>query len=416
MPTNPYAGLDNPGATWNPATAPAGPTLPQASGGTGFLDVANPVNSATAGLDQGVQASTVQKLGIGNNPNVVTDPNTGKLYSTSTPAVPRDNFGLYKGVDGGYYKKLANGNWVQITVDQNGNTTAEHYVDPHNQKLKGLTSVALDPNAGKPVSTDLHTQDPGWQIQQGVAEAAGLDPARNAALQAAGASANGLASGAVGDAMAAQVNPYLQATQGRIDQQASDLGIVRNSAMGRGPSAAENLAKAQLDANIRSQSAMAATARGGNIAAAMRQASNSGTQQSLQSANTLNALRAQEQLNAQGLLTTGANALTGAQGSLGGQAAGLATGRAQLIQSGASAQANVAGQTANDLANMNAAKQQAKSKYAEYLMNLYQISSGNNVSYSGQGVQAGIANQNKDLNLISAGTSAGGNAITTALG
>lgn len=410
MPTPAYAGLDNPVNPWDPATASPNPTLPQASAGTG-LYVANPVNSATAGLDQSLQARTARQLGVGNNPNVVTDPNTGKLYSTTSPVTPRDTNELYVGTDGKRYQKVGS-HWFEQSVDQNGNTSALAYVDDHDQRLKGLKPFT--PQA--PVTTDLHAQDPGWQIQQGVADAAGLDPAKNAMLQAAGLSANNLASGAVGDAMAAQVNPYLTATQGRIDQQASDLGIIRNSAEGRGPSAAENLAKAQLDANIRSQSAMAATARGGNIAAAMRQAANSGTQQSLQSAATIAAQRAQEQLNAQGLLTTGANNLTGAQGRLGDQGAGLASSRAQLIQGGQAAQANVAGQTSNDLANMNAQKQQAAAKYAEYLMNLYQISSGNNVAYSGQGVQAGIANANTTANLIGGGLNAGGSAITSALG
>jgi hypothetical protein len=406
-PVNPFDPNSGYGAYTGQAGVPAG-TGTGGTNGTGLIpSVGDPTQGFTAGIDQGVQATTAQRLGYGNNPNVITDPATGKLYSTPTQVRPRDTLGTYQGTDGNYYQKNAQGNWTKLTLDKNGNTTGIEYVDPHDQRLKGLTNVSY--KAGPAAApTDLHAVDPGWQIEQGVADAAQLDPAKNAALQAAGLTANRLASGAVGNELAAQINPYLDATQQRIGQQASDLDIIRNSAMGRGPSAAEALAKSQLDANIRSQSALAATARGGNIAAAMRQAANSGTQQSLQSAQTLNALRAQEQLNAQGLLTTGANNLTSAQGRLGDQGAALGTTRAQLVQAGGGAQAGVAAQAANSLANMNAASQQAKSKYAEYLMNLYQISSGNNVSYSGQGVQAGIANQNTGTQLVGAGLNSGG--------
>jgi hypothetical protein len=100
-----------------------------------------------------------------------------------------------------------------------------------------------------------------------------------------------------------------------------DMDLLRRTASGQGPSAAEALAKSQLDDAVRSQAALAATARGGNIAAGLRAAARAGSDLALRSQNQMAALRAQEILNAQ----TG---LTGAQAQLGG----LQAQRAQVLQ------------------------------------------------------------------------------------
>ena len=101
----------------------------------------------------------------------------------------------------------------------------------------------------------------------------------------------------------------------------NDMELLRRTASGQGPSAAEALAKSQLDDAVRAQSALAAQARGGNIAAGLRAASRAGADMALRSQNQIAALRAQEQLNAQTGLTT-------AQSQLGG----LQAQRAQVLQ------------------------------------------------------------------------------------
>lgn len=102
---------------------------------------------------------------------------------------------------------------------------------------------------------------------------------------------------------------------GQLGQYGSDLSMVRNSANGSGPSAAQALAKSQLDSNIAAQSAMAAQARGGNIAGALRGAQQAGQGMMLQSQQQNAALRAQEQLNAQQTMMAGNAQLAGALGN-----------------------------------------------------------------------------------------------------
>lgn len=103
---------------------------------------------------------------------------------------------------------------------------------------------------------------------------------------------------------------------------ARDVGIVRDSAMGRGPSAAQILGQQMLQGAVRGMGSVAATARGGNLASAMRGALAGGQATMLQGNQQLAALRAQEQLNAQQLMLQG-NANVGQQygqaGTLGGQ-------------------------------------------------------------------------------------------------
>lgn len=368
----------------------------------------SPVKTPTDTTNTSIEQLAAQRLGLGV---ARVDPTTGQQQSYTpgqaagalpTPATPSKTPVTVVGSDGKKYytydgksfNLAGSGSWAPLPAGVSaspGAATTGHYSDTGNV-------------------------DPSFALQSGIAGAAGLDPARNAALQAAGVTANRLAGGYVGDQLAAPVQAGINATQGRINSQAQDLGVVRASANGTGPSAAENLAKSQLDSNIRSQAALAATARGGNVAAAMRQAAQSGTQQSLQSASTLNALRAQEQLNAQGVLTQGANNLTAAQGQVGNQQQNLQNMRGGLMQAGTTAQLGAAGQTANDLSNMTTAKQTAADQYAQYLLNQYSVSAGLSPQYSGQGVQAQIANQNNNTQLIGAALNSAGSALAAFTG
>ncbi len=88
----------------------------------------------------------------------------------------------------------------------------------------------------------------------------------------------------------------------QLDQYAQDINLLRRSAMGEGPSAAERMHRSALDSNQRGMASMAATARGGNIASALRSATAAGSNANLQATNQLAALRANEQLTAQGQL------------------------------------------------------------------------------------------------------------------
>lgn len=136
-----------------------------------------------------------------------------------------------------------------------------------------------------------------------------LDPARRAdiaALRGAGAGALGYASGQL---------------PGQIGQYGADLQTIRDAAAGRAPSAAEALARAQIDQNIAGMSSVAGQARGGNIAAAMRAAQQSGQTLALQSAPQIAALRANEMATARGQLLQGNQGLVGTTlgyGQLGG--------------------------------------------------------------------------------------------------
>jgi hypothetical protein len=259
-------------------------------------------------------------------------------------------------------------------------------------------------------------QSVGQQLYANVGQAAALDPRYNNALTSAGTSANNAASGATGAAVTAQASGTINqagaanaAVAPTLGSQAADLGIVRNSALGTGPSAAEALAKSQLDNNVRSQAALAATARGGNIAAAMRGAANSGTQQSLQTSQQIAAQRAQEQLNAQTLLTSGANNLTGATqananqaGTLSGQQVALAATKAGLVGQGMQGQQAVASQFGNQTAQQVQAGQTAKDQWANFLQNQYQLSLGMPATTAAP--QASIINTNTQASQADTGS------------
>lgn len=188
----------------------------------------------------------------------------------------------------------------------------------------------------------------------------------------------------------AQTAPYLGGQGQAIQGAQRDLGIVRNSAEGAGPSAAENLARAQLGANIRSQSAMAAQARGGNVAAGLRSAALAGQNMQLQSQSTIAAQRAQEQLNAQQLLTqgnanvmAGSNALTGAAqananqfGNVAGQATAQGAINAQLSGQGLAGMGQASAQYGQQQQGLVDADAAARKAYTDYLMQQYSLANG----------------------------------------
>lgn len=357
----------------------------------------SPVSRPSDATNTSIEQLAAARLGVG--PGVTVDPTTGQVTMTA-PSGGFQAGQTYTGSDGKTYKATTvNG---QVRFGNTGSDGVFHYAP------EGVSVQA--PAGSAPQTLGL---DPTHQLETGISGAQGLNQAlqNNQVLQQAGQHAGGLASGQTGKILAKPIQAAIDATQGRINDQANDLGIVRASANGTGPSAAEHLAQSQLDSNIRSQSALAATARGGNIAAAMRTAANSGTQQSLQSAQQISAMRAQEQLNAQGLLTTGANNLTTAQGSLGNQQQNLGAMQAGLIQNGTQLQSQVGGQQTNNDINGYNAIEGANNNYAQYLAGLYATSAGITPQYTGQGVQAQIANQNNNTQLIGAGTAAAGAAL-----
>ncbi len=120
-----------------------------------------------------------------------------------------------------------------------------------------------------------------------------------------GAEAAGNAIGSAGQQGLDQAGQSYGALMGQAGQFGQDLGIIRGSAQGTGPSAAAILGQKLNDDAQRGMLAQAATARGGNVAAAQRQAILGCQQTMLQGAQQIAAQRAQEQLAAQQALVTG---------------------------------------------------------------------------------------------------------------
>lgn len=100
---------------------------------------------------------------------------------------------------------------------------------------------------------------------------------------------------------------------------------LQQQASGQGPSLAQGQFQNNLDQSIAAQHAMAASATGGNIGLAQRQAAVNTGNLNLQAANQAAQLRMQEQLAAEGLLGTTA-------GTMRGQDLGAATTQAGLTQ------------------------------------------------------------------------------------
>jgi hypothetical protein len=188
---------------------------------------------------------------------------------------------------GGYVD--ANGKWIGKTAPQ-----IDQVTDRGPNVINMLGDAASRPNTQLNPNSNRHLNYAGDQAlnmaRGGAGQTFGLNQSRDAAADAAAAA------GGIGTAGAA--NAASQAAQ--LGQTGQDLGAVRASALGMGPSAAEHLARSQLDSNIRAQSSLAATARGGNIASAMRGAQNAGQNMMLQSQQQMAAQRAQEQMQAKG--------------------------------------------------------------------------------------------------------------------
>lgn len=142
----------------------------------------------------------------------------------------------------------------------------------------------------------------------------------------------------------------------QVGQFNTDTNMLRDTAAGRGPSAAAALAQSQLDSNARNMVATAAGARGGNIAAGLRTALTAGAAQVLQGSQQISAMRAQEQLNAQQGLTQANTALSGARANIAGATTAASTAESQR-QAAASAAANGATTAATGVANSQVAGQ-----------------------------------------------------------
>jgi hypothetical protein len=302
---------------------------------------------------------------------------------------------------GGYVD--ANGKWIGKTAPQ-----IDQVTDRGPNVINMLGDAASRPNTQLNPNSNRHLNYAGDQAlnmaRGGAGQTFGLNQSRDAAADAAAAA------GGIGTAGAA--NAASQAAQ--LGQTGQDLGAVRASALGMGPSAAEHLARSQLDSNIRAQSSLAATARGGNIASAMRGAQNAGQNMMLQSQQQMAAQRAQEQLNAQGLLTQGNaglnNALYGARGqdvSQAGAAAQAYQGvgglqnqifntNAGMGQYGVGALNNSAATYGTQMGQQTQADMNSRQAYADFLQRQYSIASGIPVTVGGQQGQVAIANQQAD--------------------
>lgn len=149
----------------------------------------------------------------------------------------------------------------------------------------------------------------------------------------------------------------LALTQGGdiVAQGQQDLGIVRATAQGEGPSAAAILGNQMIDNTQRAMNSQAATARGGNLAAAQRQALLGGAQMALQGQQQIAAQRAQEQLDAQKILTEGNAALGTTASQIAGQGTALGTAQVDRATAMAKGLGNVYdSNSANAVAGMNA--------------------------------------------------------------
>jgi hypothetical protein len=169
---------------------------------------------------------------------------------------------------------------------------------------------------------------PGMQYgtQQRISEAAQAARALGAPVTNAGDIAgaysqqNGFVNAIPGSdaANAARQNGQLDEYGGDLGKFRSDIDILRQTALGKGPSAAQALAAQQLGESTRAMSALGATARGGNVAAGLRGAMRAGTDMMLRSQQQMAALRAQEQLTGQAQLANAQSQLATAQGQRGG--------------------------------------------------------------------------------------------------
>jgi hypothetical protein len=123
---------------------------------------------------------------------------------------------------------------------------------------------------------------------------------------------------------------------------------LQNQVLGQGPSLAQGQFQQGLDQSIAAQQAMAASQRGGNIAAAQRGAAINTGNINLQGANQAAQLRMQEQLGAEGLLGTTSNQMR--SGDLSATGIAQDTGKFNASQTQQGSQFNAAQEQAfNDL-------------------------------------------------------------------
>lgn len=275
--------------------------------------------------------------------------------------------------------------------------------------------------------------NPALQDYQGVGQALITgDIAHSIGQREAWDAAGGI--GAAGADPRARALASLNNQNQQANQTGADLGIVRDSAMGRGPSAADLLGQKMIDDSVRATSSQAATARGGNIAGALRASMNAGTDMRLQGAQQIAAQRAQEQLAAQTLLTQGnsalgqqRNAATGAAGGLYGQDVGRADAGARALTGAYVANQGLIGMGTNVLggvAQQNFAQQSAASDretdatrfYADWLQRQNLGLAGNAVAYSGQNLSRDIASAQMNVQRDAAATNAVGGLLSTYLG
>lgn len=319
----------------------------------------------------------------------------GAMRSGNLLAAGYNQYGDFRDAPAGGYSVPQ---LMGLNADPNSNLRASLQVNPFLTAQAPTAQMFANGVAGQNLAT-----------QNGTAGALG-----NAATSAGGIAGAGRVNQGIGN-MSALIN------QGQLDNYGNDLNVIRNSAQGRGPSAAENLARSQLDNNIRAQSAMAATARGGNVAAAMRGAQNAGSQMMLQSQAQIAAQRAQEQLNAQSLMNQGNAQLAGAQNNLTqsriamrgqdigqAQASAQATGQvagqyndlnrtqASLAAAGLGSLGQGAQTYATQQSNAQSAEEAARNDYSNTLLKMYSLQNGmpvNDMGYQTQQRQLDQAQQ-----------------------
>jgi hypothetical protein len=265
-------------------------------------------------------------------------------------------------------------------IDYDGNPVVDDGSDPRKTSEIEAARQAASANQAEQQQRDAGMQQTGAaQSALSSVQNANFDPmgdATNAALalaqpgRYAGAAERemALASAAGRNIGAADAsNVAAAAAQGKeygadLGAYRQDIDLLRQTALGQGPSAAQSLAQSQLDQTVRAQAALAAQARGGNVAGGMRAAMQAGNQMQLQAINQFGALRASEQLQGQAQLANAQQGLATAQGARAGV---LQTARGNDIaraNTQAQAQNTTAGQrvafaadgTARDTAGYNA--------------------------------------------------------------
>lgn len=301
-------------------------------------------------------------------------------------------------------QRFVNEPGTQVTTDANG---VRHWTTV---KETAPSSMGMLGNAATAGNQQLNPGSNSFLMGAGefARSAAGGGMARTYGQDRAYAGIDAATAGAQGIGAAGTQNAGNQ--QQVFGQAGQDLNAVRASAQGMGPSAAEHLARSQLDSNIRAQSSLAATARGGNIASAMRGAQNAGQNMMLQSQQQMAAQRAQEQMNAQGLLTQGNQGLAGMASTGRGQdinqATGMAAGlagagqlgnqaygtNASLGQFGIGAMNNSGALYGTQMGQMTQADQNSRQAYADWMQRQQQIAMGIPVQVGGQMGQVAIAN------------------------